>query len=168
VNKCIFLDRDGVLNEDNVNYTWKVEAFKILPGVPEALKNLKDKGYRLVIITNQSGIAKGVYEHEDVLNCYNYLQQQTGNLIDEIYYCPYHHTSTESLTCKPNTLSFEKAIAKYNLDITKCWMVGDMHRDLEPAKKMGIKTILIPHRIQDSEFADLKANSLLEACNFIK
>jgi D-glycero-D-manno-heptose 1,7-bisphosphate phosphatase len=167
VNKCVFLDRDGVLNVDNVNYVWTREAFKLLPGVPEALKILKDRGYYLVIITNQSGIAKGVYKDEDVLDCHQYLQEQTGNLIDELYYSPYHATKTESLVTKPGTLSFEKAIAKFNLDYTKCWMVGDMDRDLIPAKKMGIKTILIPHRIPDSEFADFKVDSLLEACNYI-
>ena len=167
MNKCVFLDRDGVLNVDNVNYTWKVEEFKIMPGVKEALKILKDKGYFLVIITNQSGIAKGVYKHEDVMNCYDYLQEQTGYLIDEIYYSPHHHTKTESLITKPGTLSFEKAIARFNLDISKSWMVGDMDRDLIPAKKMGLKTILIPHRTPESPFADFKAESLLQACNYI-
>lgn len=167
MNKCVFLDRDGVLNVDDVNYVWTTEAFKILPGVPEALKILKDRGYYLVIITNQSGIAKGIYKDEDVMNCHRYLQEQTGHLIDEIYYSPYHATKTESLVTKPGTLSFEKAIAKYNLDINQCWMVGDMDRDLIPAKKLGIKTFLIPHRIPDSAFADFKVDSLLEACNYI-
>jgi D-glycero-D-manno-heptose 1,7-bisphosphate phosphatase len=164
VNKCVFLDRDGVLNVDNVNYVWTVEAFQILPGVPEALRILKDRGYRLVIITNQSGIAKGVYQHQDVLNCHQYLQEQTGHLIDELYYSPYHATKTESLVTKPGTLSFERAIARYQLDTDQCWMVGDMPRDLIPAKKLGIKTVLIPHRTPESEYADYVADSLLEAC----
>ena len=167
MNKCVFLDRDGVLNYDNVNYTWKLEEFRIMPGVAEALKILKDKGYYLVIITNQSGIAKGVYNHEDVLNCYNYLQEQTGFLIDEMHYSPHHSSTTESLITKPGTLSFEKAIAKYDLDINQSWMVGDMERDLIPAKKIGLKTILIPHRTPESSYADFKADSLLEACNYI-
>ncbi len=167
MNKCVFLDRDGVLNVDDVNYVWTIEAFKILPGVPEALKILKERGYYLVIITNQSGIAKGIYKDEDVLNCYNFLQEKTGHLIDALYYSPYHASQTDSLVTKPGTLSFEKAIARYNLDITQCWMVGDMDRDLIPAKKLGIKTILIPHRTPESPFADLKVDSLLEACNYI-
>jgi D-glycero-D-manno-heptose 1,7-bisphosphate phosphatase len=167
VNKCVFLDRDGVLNVDNVNYIWTPETFIILPGVPEALKILKDKGYYLVIITNQSGIAKGVYKDEDVMNCHRYLQEKTGHLIDALYYSPYHHTKTESLATKPGTLSFEKAIARFNIDINQSWMVGDMDRDLIPAKKMGLKTFLIPHRIPESPFADFKVDSLLEACNYI-
>jgi D-glycero-D-manno-heptose 1,7-bisphosphate phosphatase len=167
VNKCIFLDRDGVLNVDNVNYVWTPETFEILPGVPEALKILKERGYYLVIVTNQSGIAKGIYTKEDVLNCHWYLQQQTGNLIDELYFSPYHSSQTASLASKPGTLSFEKAIARYNIDIHQSWMVGDMERDLIPAKKIGLKTILIPHRIPDSDFADFKVDSLLEACNYI-
>ncbi len=167
MNKCVFLDRDGVLNVDNVDYTWTPEAFKILPGVPEALKILKDRGYYLVIITNQSGIAKGIYKDEDVIICYNYLQEKTGNLIDEMYYSPYHHTKTDSLATKPGTLFFERGIAKFSIDPTKSWMVGDTERDLIPAKKMGLKTILIPHRTPESAFADFKVDSLLEACNYI-
>ena len=167
MNKCVFLDRDGVLNVDNVNYTWTTEAFIILPGVAEALKILKDKGYKLVIITNQSGIAKGVYKDEDVMNCHRYLQEKTGHLIDEIYYSPYHHTKTESLGTKPGTLNFEKAIAKFDIDPNQSFMVGDTERDLIPAKKIGLKTFLIPHRTPESAFADITVDSLLEACNYI-
>ncbi len=167
MNKCVFLDRDGVLNVDNVNYTWKIDSFIILPGVPEALKILKDRGYKLVIITNQSGIAKGVYKDEDVLNCFRYLQEKTGNLIDEHYYSPHHHTKTESLGTKPGTLYFEKAIAKFDIDINTSFMIGDTERDLIPAKKIGLKTFLIPHRTPTSVFADRIVDSLLEACNFI-
>lgn len=163
----MFLDRDGVLNVDNVNYIWTPETSKILPGVPEALKILKDRGYYLVIITNQSGIAKGIYKDEDVMICHRYLQQQTGNLIDEIYYSPYHHTKTESLATKPGTLFFERGVAKFSIDVNKSWMVGDTERDLIPAKKIGLKTILIPHRTPNSDFADFKVDSLLEACNYI-
>ncbi|HWZ22758.1 MAG TPA: HAD-IIIA family hydrolase [Cytophagaceae bacterium] len=167
MNKCVFLDRDGVLNVDNVNYIWTVEAFKIMPGVPEALQLLKDKGYYLVIITNQSGIAKGIYKDEDVMNCHRYLQEETGHLIDEIYYSPYHHSKTDSLATKPGTLNFEKGIAKFNIDPGKSFMIGDTERDLIPAKKMGLKTFLIPHRTPESTFADSKVDSLLEACNYI-
>ena len=167
MNKCVFLDRDGVLNIDDVNYTYKLERFFIMDGVIEALKKLKDHGYLLIVITNQSGIAKGVYTHEDVAICHEYLQEQCGNAIDQIYYSQYHETVTESLTKKPGTLLFEKAISKFNIDISQSWMVGDMERDLVPAKKFGLKTILIPHRIPDSSFADYKADSLLIASDII-
>jgi len=165
--KCIFLDRDGVLNKDFVDYVYTIEKLTIMSGVSEALAILKNKGYRLVVITNQSGIAKGVYKHEDVAICHNYIQEQTGNLIDHFYYSPYHASKTESLATKPGTLYFEKAIAKYNLNPDHCWMVGDMERDLIPARKMGLKTILIPHRTPESSYADYKVDSLLEACNYI-
>ncbi|MFM7020294.1 MAG: HAD-IIIA family hydrolase, partial [Aquirufa sp.] len=65
-NKCIFLDRDGVLNVDRVDYVYRMEEFIIPPGVGEALRSLKDAGYLLIVITNQSGIAKGIYKREDV------------------------------------------------------------------------------------------------------
>lgn len=167
MSKCIFLDRDGVLNKDYVDYVWTIEKLTLLSGVPEALAILKKRGYTLVVITNQSGIAKGVYDYKDVEICHQYIQENTGNCIDAFYYSPYHTTTTNSLVTKPGTLSFERAIAKYSLDVHQCWMVGDMDRDLIPAKKLGIKTILLPHRTPSSPNADFVVDSLLEACSFI-
>ena len=95
-NKCVFLDRDGVINVDNVDYTYKVEEFRIIEGVIPALKMLKEAGYLLIVITNQSGIAKGIYQHEDVFKCHNYFDEQSGHLIDEYFYSPYHQTYTDS------------------------------------------------------------------------
>ena len=76
--KCIFLDRDGVLNVDRVDYVYRMEDFIIPPGVGEALKALKEAGYLLIIITNQSGIAKGIYRREDVYMIHQAIQDGTG------------------------------------------------------------------------------------------
>lgn len=141
MNKCIFLDRDGVLNEDFVDYTYKVEKFFILPKAIEGLKKMKQDGYLLVVITNQSGIAKGIYDHSDVHKCHEYFQRESGNLIDAFYYSPYHPSKTESLTRKPASLMFERAIARFNVDISQSWMIGDKERDLEPARKIGLRTL---------------------------
>ena len=166
MNKCIFLDRDGVINVDCVDYTYKVEEFKIIDGVIEALKRFKENGYLLVVITNQSGIAKGIYGHEDVKLCHDYLQKECGSLIDAFYYCPYHQSVSESLTRKPDTLMFEKAIAKYDISIADSWMIGDKERDLIPAHKLGLKTILVSEE-DESVKADAKRKNLLEASEFI-
>lgn len=169
---CIFLDRDGVLNEDNVNYTYRVENFKILPRVPEALQMLKDAGYLLIIITNQSGIAKGIYTREDVMNCYHYLQSHCNQIIDDHYFAPYHPDfDTASLTRKPDSLMIEKAIAKYKIDVTKSWLIGDSIRDLQAAKKQKLRTIYLPKqsaRYQadkpiETPYADLILHDLYEA-----
>lgn len=165
MTKCIFLDRDGVINIDKVDYTYKLEDFKIIVGVLEALKKMKDKGFLLVVVTNQSGIAKGIYQHEDVHLCHEYLQQQCNGAIDAFYYSPYHPVDSESLTRKPDSLMFEKAIARFNIDISKSWMVGDKARDLIPAKKLGIRTVLVGH--EDDCEADLKCSNLLLAANYI-
>jgi len=166
-NKCVFLDRDGVINVDNVNYTYKVEEFKIIDGVIPALKMLKEAGYLLIIITNQSGIAKGIYQHEDVYKCHDYFDKESGNLIDEYFYSPYHQTISESLSRKPGSLMFEKAIAKYDIDITQSWMVGDRERDITPANKLNIPTILIEEFPNTETKAKYKVDSLLEAAELI-
>ena len=109
MNKCIFLDRDGVLNVERGEYSYKPEDFIIEHKVPEALKKLKELGYYLVVITNQAGIAKGIYGAEDVLRCHETLQKSCGHVIDKLYFSPYHQNFTESLSRKPDSLMFEKA-----------------------------------------------------------
>lgn len=162
MNKCIFLDRDGVINKDRVNYAYELENFHILDGVIEALQKLKAAGYVLVIITNQSGIAKGIYTREQMNTCHNYLQEQCGGIIDAIYYAPYHESITASLTRKPDSLMFEKGIAKFNVDVEKSWMLGDKPRDLIPSKKLGIPSILVAEEPIDG-VGDAHFHSLLEA-----
>ncbi|MEZ4944929.1 MAG: HAD family hydrolase [Cyclobacteriaceae bacterium] len=142
-SKCVFLDRDGVLNEDRPDYAYQLDHFKILKGVPEALQQLKDAGYLLIVVTNQSGIAQGIYTQQEMEKCHNYLQEQCGGVIDYFYFSPYHPKVSESLGRKPGTLLFEKGIAKFNIDPQLSWMVGDRGRDLIPAKQLGMKTILI-------------------------
>ena len=116
MNKCVFLDRDGVLNEDRTDYVYRVEDFIIPDGVPEALRSLKEAGYLLIVVTNQAGIAKGLYTRDDMMACYNYLQEQCGHLIDDIYYSPHHPAyDSHSLTRKPDSLLLEKAMAKYDI-----------------------------------------------------
>lgn len=164
-SKCVFLDRDGVLNEDDPNYVYKVEKFIVLEGVAEALRALKKNGYLLIVVTNQSGISLGLFSHEDVAACHEKLQRETGHLIDAIYYSPYHPRSAESLTRKPQSLLFEKAIAKYGIDPAQSWMAGDRARDLIPAKKLGMRTIQIGH--EENSPADFEVNSLLEGVSVI-
>jgi D-glycero-D-manno-heptose 1,7-bisphosphate phosphatase len=165
--KCIFLDRDGVLNQEMGDYVFKKEDFKIVDGVPEALQKLKAAGYLLIVITNQSGIAKGLYTRKDVLNCHEFLQKQCGNLIDDIYFCPHHEDfNTASLLKKPNSLMIEKAMAKYNIDPTKSWMIGDQPRDIEAGKKAGLKTIFISESKKET-FAEANTSSLINAVSFV-
>jgi len=139
-NKCIFLDRDGILNEEIGNYVYRLTDFKISNGIIEILKKYKEN-YLLIVITNQGGIAKEIYTHQDVKMCHDFFQQESNKIINDFYYSPYHKSITNSLSSKPGSLLFEKAIAKYKIDPFESWMIGDKERDIIPAKKLGIKTI---------------------------
>lgn len=75
MNKAILLDRDGVINKDKVDYVYKLDEFIVLPGVIEALKGFKEMGYKIIVITNQSGIAKGIFSIEDVNICHEHFQK---------------------------------------------------------------------------------------------
>ena len=144
MNKAVFLDRDGVINEEIGDYVYTMADFKIVDGIIETLQILKQQGFYLVVITNQAGIAKGRYGHEHVHELHEYFQQQSGRVIDHFYYAHHHPDYTsESLARKPGSLLFEKGMAKFNIDPTQSWMVGDKERDLIPAKKLGMQTVRI-------------------------
>jgi len=144
-NKAVFLDRDGVLNEEIGDYVWRPEDFTVLPGVPESLARLKAAGYYLIVVTNQAGIAKGLYTAADMQRCHDKLQQACGNLIDAFYFAPSHPSVSESLSRKPGSLMLEKAIARFQLDPSQCWLIGDRMRDLEAGARVGVRGILIGH-----------------------
>lgn len=165
LNKCVFLDRDGVLNRERGEYTFKIEDFEIISGVDEALKLLKKAGYLLIVITNQAGIAKRIYVEEEVLNCHAYLQAETGDLIDDLYFCPHHPITTQSLLRKPDSLMLEKAIAKWGVDTRNSFMIGDSLRDIKAAEKVGVSGILVGDKEKDKNLTAPIAKNLLDAVN---
>lgn len=164
--KCIFLDRDGVLNLERGDYTFALDDFEVLPGVAEALALLKKNGFLLIVITNQGGIAKGLYTKEDVLACHRKLQKSCNSLIDAIYYAPSHPAHSESLSRKPDSLMLERAIAKFNIDPATSWLVGDSTRDLQAAEKAGVKAILVGAHHPENTYAR-QARDLYDAAIFI-
>lgn len=166
-SKCVFLDRDGVLNEDRPDYSYQLEHFKILPGVPQALQQLKEAGYFLIVVTNQSGISQGIYSQRDMEACHKYLQKECEGAIDHFYFSPYHPKVTESLGRKPGTLLFEKGIAKFNIDPMNSWMIGDRERDLIPAKQLGMRTVLINNETKSEGQWDFTAPDLATAAKKI-
>lgn len=167
MKKCIFLDRDGVLNVDRVDYVYRIEDLIIPEGTIEALQHLKEAGYLLIVITNQSGIAKGIYSREDVLTCHNYFQEQCGHLLDDLYFSPHHDQfNSASLTRKPDSLMIEKAIAKYKIDPDRSWMIGDAIRDIKAGKKAGVKTIHLTEKPEES-LSEITTTTLLEASRIV-
>ncbi|MCB2377566.1 HAD family hydrolase [Hymenobacter sp. BT635] len=141
--KAIFLDRDGVLNQEIGHYVWRLEEFVILDGVPESLARLKAAGYRLIVVTNQAGIAKGLYTAREVQACHQKLQQACHNAIDAFYFASGHPSVSESLMRKPDSLMLEKAIARFRLDPAQSWIIGDRLRDLQAGAKVGVRGILV-------------------------
>jgi D-glycero-D-manno-heptose 1,7-bisphosphate phosphatase len=166
-NPAIFLDRDGVLNEDDPQYTYRLGKFNILPGVPEALYNLREAGFRLIVVTNQSGIAQKIYSEREMKLCHIKLQQACEHVIDAFYYSPHHPRVTASLARKPGTLMFEKAIARFSIDVTRSWMVGDRGRDMIPARALGIRTIQVGNEIEPENQGDFQVPSLRHALPII-
>ena len=149
MNKAIFLDRDGVINFER-GYTHRLEDFLILPDLIDVLKILKEKGYLLIIISNQSGIAKGLYLQAETEVLHTYLKQQLSKqniILDEIYYCIHHPDITKCLCRKPDSLFVEKALARFNIDASKSYFIGDKERDTEAGEKVGVKGILIEANI---------------------
>ncbi|QMU30344.1 D-glycero-alpha-D-manno-heptose-1,7-bisphosphate 7-phosphatase [Adhaeribacter radiodurans] len=144
--KCIFLDRDGVLNVERGDYTYLPEDFILENKVPEALALLKQRGFLLIVITNQGGLAKGLFSRAQMEACHQKLLQNCNYAIDAIYYAPAHPAISASLARKPDSLMLEKAIAKFNISPAESWFVGDQLRDMQAAEKVGVNGILVgPH-----------------------
>jgi D-glycero-D-manno-heptose 1,7-bisphosphate phosphatase len=147
-NKAIFLDRDGLLNDNSIAYyIYRKEDFKLNPGVIDCLKLFYDKNYLLILVTNQGGVAKKEYNCSDVEILNEHLKNilKTNDIeITEIYYCPHHSSVSKCLCRKPGSLLFEKAIAKYHIDNKLSLMIGDSDRDIIAAENAGIKGIKVP------------------------
>ncbi|MES2590268.1 MAG: HAD family hydrolase [Bacteroidota bacterium] len=149
MNKAIFLDRDGVINVER-GYTHRLEDFVILPDLVEVLQLFQKKGYLLIIVSNQSGVAKGLYEQREVEVLHTYLKGElTKNNItlSEIYYCIHHPDVSRCICRKPDSLFVEKGLARFNIDASKSYFIGDKDRDVEAAEKAGVKGILIEANI---------------------
>lgn len=144
--KGLFLDRDGVINHDPGDYTYSLEEFVILPTVIDALKLARDKGYKIILITNQGGIAKGLYPESEVRRIHRYFLdvcQKAGVEITAIYFSPHHPDFGNSLSRKPERLMVERGLARYRLNPTESVMIGDKDRDIRCANDAGVKGILM-------------------------
>lgn len=165
-NKAIFLDRDGVLNVERGQHTFRLEDFEIRPQVPEALRLWKTAGYHIIVVTNQSGIARKLYTRDQMEACHSRLHEATDFVIDAIYYSPYHESVTQSLGRKPGTLLFERALARFAINPQRSWMLGDKERDLIPAQALGMQTIMIGEEPTQLDLA-LRTDDLMVAAEYV-
>ncbi len=144
--KVVFLDRDGVINLEPGHYTYEVEKFKIVPGLFDALNILKEKGYQFIVITNQGGISKKIYNHDAVNSVHDYMQRQfelAGIEILDVYYCPHHSVNEKCICRKPDSLMLEKAMARYNITKSNSYFIGDNVTDMGAAENAGVTGIKI-------------------------
>ena len=152
--KTIFLDRDGVINKE-INYLHKIDDFEFIDGIFDACLYFQSLGYKIIIITNQSGISRGYYTESDYQKVTQWMLDQFKykniNILD-IFHCPHGPDSTCDCR-KPKPGMFLKAKAKHNTDMEKSWMIGDQELDVIAANSAGIdNTILVRsgHRIDES------------------
>jgi D-glycero-D-manno-heptose 1,7-bisphosphate phosphatase len=144
--KALFLDRDGVINRETGTYIYKPEDFELNAGILEALEIFRERGFMLIVISNQGGIGQNIYKQMHVEKLHAILKEQLsghGIELSEIYYCPHHPVSGKCLCRKPGSLMIEKAIARFNIDPSLSYMIGDRERDIIAAEKAGVKGILI-------------------------
>ena len=141
--KIIFLDRDGIINIERGEYTFREEDFTIVPDLLESAYNLYTSGYEIIIISNQGGISKGIYSKEEVLKLDNIIRLafvEKGIEVLDSFYCP-HYTDNENCLCrKPKSLLLERAMAKYNVDPKNAFFIGDSERDKIAGENVGIKS----------------------------
>ncbi|MGA2172963.1 MAG: HAD family hydrolase [Sedimentisphaerales bacterium] len=181
-NKAIFMDRDDTLIEDP-GYINDPEQVKLLEGAPEALIAIRAMGYKLVVVSNQSAVARGIVTEEILAQIHKRLEQllaEKGTSLDRIYYCPYHPDGVipkyrrDSDHRKPNPGMLLDAAKDMDIDLTESWMVGNSPRDIEAGARAGCKTILIDNRgheqkIQPGEQTpDYRAVNMKEVVNIIK
>jgi D-glycero-D-manno-heptose 1,7-bisphosphate phosphatase len=145
LQKAVFLDRDGVINKEIGHYVFKKSEFEFNSSV-RALKLLTEKGYLLIVISNQGGVAKELYTVKEVDDLHQWMSDELKKqqvVITDVYYCPHHPVKTNCLCRKPNSLLLEKAIAKYAIDVSLSYLIGDQDRDVEAAERVGLKGLKI-------------------------
>ncbi len=156
-NKAIFLDRDGIINID-VHYLDDPSKFEMYHGVGDGVKTLRHNRFKIIVITNQSGIARGYFTERQLSRIHEKMItefQKFNVTLDGIYYCP-HHPNDRCNCRKPNIGLFQMAIHEHNIDVKKSYMLGDKILDIGAGKKIGVSTVLIPEPHLRKEFMSQK------------
>lgn len=143
---AVFLDRDGTIVIER-HYLSDPERAELVPGAARAMARLRDAGFALIVVTNQSGIARGLYGEEEfraVQARIDELLEAQDVRVEGVYHCPHHPDLTGPCACrKPGLALFERAAAEHGLDLARSWFVGDRLKDVEPARALGGRGILV-------------------------
>lgn len=178
MQKAVFLDKDGTINVEK-NYLFKPEDWEWIPGSVEAIKGFNRLGYLVIVITNQSGVARGLYTCADVEHLHVYVSSlltEAGARIDGYYYCPHHPDFGENRECscrKPKPGLLLQAQAERDIDLPNSYMIGDKESDVLAGANVGVTPILVKtgYGLEDAGKVDVKtlvAENLYEAYKLIK
>lgn len=148
--RAVFLDRDGTINIEK-DYLYRPDDFEFVPGAAEAINLLKQHGYLVVVVTNQSGVARGYYTEADVHNLHSHIDrllEAAGTAVDAWYYCPHHSAGKGdyAVDCqcrKPLPGMLLEAACDLDIDLAASWMVGDKLVDVEAGIAAGCKPLLV-------------------------
>lgn len=152
MNKAVFLDRDGVITKEPPHYAHRIDQLELIPKSAEAIKELNESGFKVIIVSNQSGVARGYYQEKDIKIYNNEMKRQLeekGAHIDAIYYCPHHPEATIKeyrIDCdcrKPKPGMLKRAEKDLDLDLKCSFLIGDKDSDIEAGYRAGCKTILV-------------------------
>ena len=151
MEKIIFLDRDGTINVE-VDYLYKTEDFKFEENADKAIKIFNDLGYKVIVVTNQSGIARGYYTEDDLKKLHDFVDEKLAKIgakVNAYYYCPHHPNGTleeykiECQCRKPNLGMFLSAQKDFHINFEDAIIVGDKISDLESGVRLGMRTVLV-------------------------
>jgi len=162
--RAIFLDRDGVINKDK-NYLYRKEDFEFIDGVFEACQYFQKLGYQLIVVTNQSGIARGYYQKQDFHKLNQWMIEQfsdEGIKILDVFFCPHGPESTCNCR-KPKPGMLLEAKIKYNIDMGSSWIIGDKEADVSAANASGISNTILVKTGHDIDEANSRAGFILKS-----
>jgi len=173
MKKALFLDRDGVINKEK-NYLYKIEDFEFIDGVFEICGYFQNRGYLIIIITNQAGIARGKYSEEDFEVLTKWMLNEfkkEGVEIAQVYHCPHHPDFSGECNCrKPNPGMILEAQKQFNIDLKNSILVGDKNSDIEAGINAGIKNNFLidtGHKIKENKYDVKILNNLKELISLV-
>ena len=145
--KTVFLDRDGVINQNppNKGYVKKWEEFAFISNSLKAIRELTEDGYRIIVITNQAGIGRGLYSEDDLADIHSRMIaeiEKTGGSIDAVYYCP-HHPDAGCECRKPKPGMLLRAAQEHDIELSNAYFIGDVPTDIEAGQRAGVTTFLV-------------------------
>ena len=161
-SKSVFLDRDGVLNKNKDDYVKHISELEIFPFISESIKKLQSVGFKIIVITNQSAINRGLMTEKHLNEIHEKIQSfliQHNTKIDYFYYCP--HTPTENCSCrKPKAGLLLKAIDDFSIDVNNSWFIGDRDSDIQAGQSVGCKTLKIQNNFNLEKAVNLILKSI--------